>query len=391
MLRLCVLVSAAAFTSSVWAENPSTQPATQPAAEPIPTQREAGILSDIRQLTFGDQFDRAGEAYFSPDMTQIIFQGVPKGEKQYQMYIMRIADRSFQQTNLLRLEQISAEPSRNTCGWFAPVGKTILFASTAGKEVADEPTAGYQREGRDYRWSYPSGMELWKLTYDLHDSSPVTTAPVLDPNSNQVASTPAAFNPELVTRRTALTDNTAYDAEGSFSPDGKHIIFTSNRTGDLELYAMKADGTGVVQLTKTPGYDGGPFFSPDGKRICYRSDRKSNNLLQVFTSDVVYNEQGNITGLTNEKQLTDDPNVNWGPFWHPNGGWIAWSTSKHGHANYEVYLMRDDGTEKTRVTYAAGADVLPAFSPDGKYMIWSSKRTSDNTTQVFVGKFKLPE
>jgi TolB protein len=188
-----------------------------------------------------------------------------------------------------------------------------------------------------------------------------------------------------------LTDNTFYDAEGSFSPDGRNIVFTSNRTGDLELFAMKPDGTGVVQLTNTPGYDGGPFFSPDGKHLLYRSDRNSNDLLQVFVSDVVYDNAGNVTALANERQLTADANVNWGPFWHPSGEWIAWATSAHGHHNYEVYVMRADGSRKTRVTYSAGADVLPAFSPDGRQMVWSSKRTDDNTTQVFIADFRPPE
>lgn len=355
---------------------PATQPAGAPPSEAIDLTRESAYLTDIQQLTLGDQFDRAGEAYFAPDMSAIIFQATPKGQKHYQMYVADLRREGMTIVGIGEALRVSGEPSRNTCGWFAPDGQSLLFASTAGKETPDEPTAGYQRDGRDYRWSYPSGMEL-------HVAEPVWQ---IEPGTFQKQRI-IGWTPQTK----ALTDNNAYDAEGSFSPDGRHIVFTSNRTGDLELYAMKADGSGVVQLTSTPGYDGGPFFSPDGKRICYRSDRASNNLLQVFTSELVYDGQGNITGLANEKQLTDDVNVNWGPFWHPSGEWIAWSTSAHGHANYEVYIMRDDGTRKTRITYAAGADVLPAFSPDGRYMIWSGKRTPDNTTQVFIGRFKLPE
>jgi len=345
------------------------QPNTDASPEPIAADREASLLSDIRQLTFGDRFDRAGEAYFHPKNGSIIFQAVPKGEKHYQMYVLADPLLMGSEAGEARIEQISATPSRNTCGWFSPDGNTILFASTFQKEIADEPTAGYQREGRDYRWAYPSGMELW-------------TREPIDGKGNE--------NQGGFAVRT-LTDNAFYDAEGSFSPDGKHIVFTSNRTGDLELFSMKRDGTSVVQLTTTPGYDGGPFFSPDGKRVCYRSDRMGNNLLQVFVSDVVFDDDGEITGLANEMQLTEGADVNWGPFWHPTGKWIAWATSKHGHANYEIYIMRDDGSDKTRVTYAAGADVLPAFSPDGKHMLWSGKRSGDNTTQVYVAKFKLPD
>ena len=348
------------------------QPATQPVEPPPDRSREAPILSNIKQLTFGAQFERAGEAYFSPDGSKIIFQAVPDGQQQYQMYIARLARDGNRIDGADMAVQISADVSRNTCGWFSPDGKTVLFASTANKERPDEPTAGYQREGRNYRWAYPSGMELWVGPMPAVLDGPID---------------PKWFEKWPVR---PLTDNDAYDAEGSFSPDGKHIIFTSNRSGDLELYAVKADGTGLVQLTQTPGYDGGPFFSPDGRKVCYRSDRGGNDLLQVFVSDVVSDAAGNITGLANEKQLTNDGNVNWGPFWHPSGEWIAWSTSAHGHHNYEVYIMRVDGSQRTRITYSAGADVLPAFSPDGKHMIWSSKRTDDNTTQVFVADFALP-
>ncbi|MCS7034877.1 MAG: hypothetical protein NZ561_12920, partial [Phycisphaerae bacterium] len=264
--------------------------------------RESEFLSEIRQLTFGSEFERAGEAYFSPDGSCLIFQAVPRGQKHYQMYLAPVVREGDSITGIGQYVQISSEPSRNTCGWFAPDGKTILIASTAGKEVPDEPTAGYQREGRDYRWSYPSGMELWLLQVP----------------GPQVAGDLRQFAPGGAAERKPLTDNLFYDAEGSFSPDGRHIIFTSNRSGDLELYVVNPDGSGLVQLTQVPGYDGGPFFSPDGKRVCYRSDRRDNDLLQVFVSDVVYDAEGNITGLTNERQLTQDAHVNWGPFWHPS-------------------------------------------------------------------------
>src|SRR3954464_13803440 len=187
-----------------------------------------------------------------------------------------------------------------------------------------------------------------------------------------------------------LTNNGSYDAEGSFSPDGKWICFTSRRSGDTEIWVMKADGSNPVQITKNPGYDGGPFFAPDGKRLIYRSDRKQNDLLQVFVGDLAFDAEGNITGLKSEKQLTDDANVNWGPYFHPDNTHILYATSQHGHHNYELYLMRDDGSAKTRITYCPGFDGLPVFSPDGKYVMWSSKRAKDNTTQLFIAKYKMP-
>jgi Tol biopolymer transport system component len=189
----------------------------------------------------------------------------------------------------------------------------------------------------------------------------------------------------------ALTHNVGYDAECGFSPDGQWIVYCSNVTGDPEIWAMRADGSRQVQLTNTPGYDGGPFFSPDGKRICYRSDRKGNSLLQVFVADLTFDAAGNITGIHDEKQITHNAAVNFGPFWHPDNHHLIWATSLHGLSNFELYLMRDDGSYKTRITFAPMADLLPAFSPDGKYLMWTSRRGPDKTSQIWVAKFNMPK
>lgn len=360
----------------------------EPKAAPATRAAEAD-LSETVQLTSG--FDRAGEAYFSPDMRWLIFQATPKGETHYQMFVAPIrwerVDRGGGPVYLTPLPmdgprtggriagigtpvRISGEPSRNTCGYFSPDGQSLIFASTAGKEDPAEAESGYQRQGGSYRWEYPRGMEIWRAD-----------------DWKEKLSNAEGGSADVSPHR--LTDNDAYDAEGAYSPDGKWIVFTSNRTGDLELFAMHPDGSGVVQLTHTKGYDGGAFFSPGGKRLVYRSDRKVNDLLQIFVADVDYDAAGNVRGLKGERQLTDDANVNWGPFWHPDGRHIIYATSAHGHQNYELYLMRDDGSNKRRVTHWNGFDGLPAFSPDGRCLMWSSKRTPDGTTQVFVARFTL--
>jgi Tol biopolymer transport system component len=333
-----------------------------------PIEQET-LLSDVVQLTSG--FARAGEAYFSSDMQWMIFQGVPKGEEHYQMYLMQLTTKDGQLAPG-SVQRISPENSRNTCGYFSPDGKTIIFASTVGKEHPDDPNSGYKREGRSYVWSFPTGMEIYRCD---NWQSAWQARPAL---STSVKLTP-------------LTNNDVYDAECAFSPDGKWICFTRGAGKDADIYVMRADGTGDVKVVAQPGYDGGPFFSPDGKRLVYRSDRKGNDLLQIFVADLTFDDAGNITGSKDERQLTDDANVNWGPYWHPDGKHIVYATSKHGHANYELYLMQDDGSNPTRVTFWNGADVLPTSSPDGKWLLWTSKRTADQTTQVFAARFKIPD
>ncbi len=354
----------------------------QDAADPAGHDEEV-LLAGVRQLTTGEQFSAAGEAYFSPDGKWVIFQATPHGQEHYQMYLAALG----QDQKLGEPVLISRQPSRNTCGFFSPDGRTIIFSSTAGKEEPDEPAAGYQREGRDYRWSFPRGMEIWLWPNWQHG--------FIDGRPQRQAHGPdmADLAPELA-RRT-LTNNDAYDAEASFSPDGRHLVFASNESGDMEIFvaALNADRTGfekLVQITDVPGYDGGPFFSPDGRKLVYRSDRKGNDLLQVFVRELAFDADGNITGGGSETQVTNDSHVNWGPFWHPSGEWLIYATSRHGHQNYELYLIKPDGSNATRVTFAEGFDGLPVFSADGRYLMWTSKRGGDGS-QLFLARFRLPQ
>ena len=149
-------------------------------------------------------------------------------------------------------------------------------------------------------------------------------------------------------------------------------------------------GRGWRRITKAKGYDGGPFFA-DGKRLVYRSDRKGNDLLQIFVGELAFDGAGNITGLKSERQLTNDENVNWGPYWHPDGRHIIFASSTEGHRSYELFLMRDDGTQKTQVTKSGGINILPVFSANGQWLMWTSKRSKDDSAQVFVGRFEMAE
>jgi Tol biopolymer transport system component len=364
--RIILVSLVASLVSCAGADRPAQSAANAPA----PTGSESDTLLDVVQLTHG--FDRAGEAYFSPDMQWIIFEGVPHGQEHYQMYLARLVHEGDRITGAEQPLQISPEPSRNTCGYFSPDGHSLMFSSTAGKEDPNEPSEGYQKSGRNYRWAFPHGMEIFR--------SDDWEAKVKDVKPG------GAVN--LATR--PITNNDVYDAEGAFSPDGKSIVFCSLRTTDGDVYVMHADGSGAVQITSQPGYDGGPFFAPDGKRLVYRSDRKHNDLLQIFVSDLAFDIGGNVTGIKAEHQITDDGNVNWGPYWHPDDKHLIYATSRHGHTNYELYVMRDDGSHNIRITYTDGADILPVFSNDGKYLMWTSKRAADKTSQIFIARFHPP-
>ena len=311
-------------------------------------------LKNIRQVTSG--LARAGEGYFRPDGRAIIFQAVPNVPPRSSTgpSPTRTTTRSSSAdlTDDAPAAMVSTGKGRCTCPYFHPNGRSILFASThLNPSTEAEPPKGpaYSRTDR-YRWEFPESMDIFAADLD---------------GKNLVR----------------LTDTPGYDAEGSYSPDGSQIIFTSFRDGDAEIYIMDADGKNPRRITQAKGYDGGPFFSPDGKRIIYRSDRKGNDLLQVY----INNTEG-----TAERALTSNEFVNWGPYWHPDNRHIIYATSKHGHRNYELYLMDVDTGSEERITYHEGFDGLPVFSPDGKRLMWtSSGRTADRKSQLFIADFTL--
>lgn len=358
----------------------------QQVENPTPPTSEEGLIVEPIQLTHA--FARAGEAYFSPDMNWIIFQASSKKDEDYGMYIAQVQSKVSMKaggdriTGLNTPIRISPEGSWNSCGYFSHDGNSLIFASTVKPREKDpapmpatRPTTaatGPSRQG-GYRWPMPGTAEIYRA--DGWKGAVSALAPG--------ASTDLAKH--------AITKNSGYDAECGYSPDGQWIVYCSNVSGDPEIWAMRKDGSKQVQLTKNAGYDGGPFFSPDGKRICYRSDRKGNSLLQVFVADLVFDSTGNITGIAKEKQITDDAAVNFGPYWHPDGRHLIYATSLHGQANFELYLMRDDGTRKTRITFTQGADVLPVFSPDGKYLLWTSSRGPEKTSQLWIARFVMPK
>ncbi len=310
--------------------------------------REAKHLKNIKQATFG--FSRAGEGYFSPDGRSIIFQAAAPKEENYQIYTLELKPDA---KPLL----VSTGKGKCTCSFYHPDGKSILFASSHLDPALKDPKASatapkgpaYSRSER-YRWDFDPYMDIFKADLD---------------GKNLVR----------------LTNTPGYDAEGSYSPDGKHIVFTSFRDEDAEIYIMDADGKNPRRITHSPGYDGGPFFSPDGKKLIYRSDRKKNDLLQIYINNV----EGGA-----EKALTANDAVNWGPYFYPDSKRIIYATSIHGHQNYELYLMDVESGKQERVTWTEGFDGLPVFTKDGKRLMWTSKgRTADKTSQLFTADFDI--
>lgn len=303
------------------------------------TDEESRWLRNIRQVTStAHGLDRAGEAYFSPDGRRICFQAYPAGKSDYQIYVMDLPDGKPQ--------MVSTGTGATTCAYFHPDGNRLLFGSNHLDPRPVAPPSGESPSGaRSYAWSFYPGMDVFEYNLATRELRPLITAP-------------------------------GYDAEASYSADGKHIVFTSMRDGDQEIYVCDADGANPRRITRSKGYDGGPFFSPDGLALVYRSDRKGDGNLQIFLNTIAGDAERAITG---------DDVLNWCPYWHPSGKWLIFTRADHrGRPNYDLYLLSVDGKQTHRVTHDAEFDGLPVFSADGRSVLWTSKRGGLEGAQIFI-------
>jgi len=318
-----------------------------------PLQRDGEKrLRNIRQLTFGGE---NAEAYWSFDGKRITFQSTRDGLKADQIFVMN-ADGSDQR-------MVSTGKGRTTCSYFLKDGERLLYASThlGGDEPPPPP---------DYSQGY-----VWAVypTYDIF--------------------TVRADGKDL--RR--LTDAKGYDAEATVSPDGKKIVFTSTRDGDLDLYVMDVDGRNVNRVTSETGYDGGAFFSPDGKMICYRAyhpktaeeervykDLLSRNLVKPSKMELfVMDADGG-----NKRKVTSNGAASFCPFFTPDGKKLIYASNHEDPQgrNFDLYLVDLDGKNQVKVSSDPAFDGFPMFSPDGKKLVWASNRNAAKRgdTNIFV-------
>lgn len=322
--------------------------------------QEAELISKPRQLTFEGR--RAGEGYFSSDGRQMVFQSEREpGNPFFQIYVVDLDTGD--------IERVSPGHGKTTCAWIHPQGDKVLLASThddqnAKQKQREEFELRHSGKQRRYSWDYDENFDIYE--YDR---------------------TSKAFK--------NLTNVRGYDAEGSWSPNGKLIAFASNRRAyednlsDQEkkrfeidpaflndVYIMNADGSDVKRLTSAPGYDGGPFFSPDGKRICWRRFTPDGTVAEIWTM--------NMDG-SDKRQLTQMDAMSWAPFYHPSGEYLIFTTNRHGFANFELYLIDVDGKSKpVRVTHTKGFDGLPVFTPDGKRLAWTTNRNAAKQSQIYL-------
>lgn len=317
-------------------------------------------LKNIKQLTFGG--DNA-EAYWSFDNKKLVFQATNKawGTECDQIYTMNLTD---DLSKGQRPQLVSTGIGRTTCSYFLPGNETIVYSSTHLASADCPPVPKKEDYGNKYIWPVYEGYDIF----------------IADTKGNQLKQ---------------LTFEDGYDAEPTVSPKGDKIVFTSTRTGDLELFTMNIDGTDVKQVTHELGYDGGAFFSPDGTKLIFRSSRPKTpeeikeykDLLAIGLVQPTYMELYvcNVDG-SDLRKITDLGSANWAPFFHPSGEKVIFSSNHVAKRSFNLFMINVDGTGLEQITFDGVFDAFPMFSPDGKKLVFSSNRNNNGTrdTNLFV-------
>jgi TolB protein len=160
-------------------------------------------------------------------------------------------------------------------------------------------------------------------------------------------------------RKLVAGEGVQFGEEPAWSPDGKQIAYV---TITEQLWVASADGTKKVQLVQVAGqYCHQPAWSPDGEWIAFSSDRDGNVELYKIRSDG--------TELT---RLTTVPGIDCRPRWSPDAAWILFSSNRDG--NFNLYLMKADGTAVRALTNHPALDDHGAWMPDGRSIVFVSFR-----------------
>ncbi|HEY0070674.1 MAG TPA: hypothetical protein VGE04_11975 [Chloroflexia bacterium] len=212
--------------------------------------------------------------------------------------------------------------------------------------------------------------------------TPATATPTATSTPNVVTAGRIAFTSERTgnkdiwringdgTSPVNLTNNPAQDDDAAYSPDGSKIAFSSTRdAGDQEIYVMNNDGSNPVRLTNSPGEDKSPSWSPDGARIVFVSRR--NNL-----AEDLYVMNANGTGQVN---ITQSPGVDGDPSWGTNDR-IVFTSNRSGTA--QVYTINPDGTGIFGPLTTAGENYQPEWNRVANRIVFVSDR--DGHAEIYT-------
>lgn len=315
-------------------------------------------LSNLQMLT---REGENAEAYFSFDDQKLIYQSRHGEIECDQIFSMNIDG--------TEKTMLSTGQGKTTCSFFYPDNKTFIYASTHGHDPACPPAPDYSH---GYVWPVYKSYDLFIVRPQSNKATPLSPAP-------------------------------GYDAEATVSQDGNKIVFTSQRNGDLDIYSMNIDGSGLSQLTNELGYDGGPFFSWDNKKIVYRSyhpktseeiTRYQTLLDQELIEPGIFQIWIMDADGKNKRQVTNNQFANFAPFFHPDNKRIIFCSSLNStdarKPDFNLWMIGEDGTNLEQITFFNGFDGFPMFSRDGKKLVFASNRNNrqPRDTNIFIADWQ---
>ncbi|HEX7845115.1 MAG TPA: hypothetical protein VF476_04885 [Chitinophagaceae bacterium] len=358
-----LILPALVFATILWACNNASKITTDiPVVADTLKYPEETHLKNVQQLTVGG--DNA-EAYWSYDSKWLVFQRTnPKeGINCDQIFIGKVPTKPGEK---FTYKMVSTGKGRTTCAYFTKDGKHIIYASTHLGSPDCPPVPDRAKYGNKYIWPLYSSYDIFMADLDG----------------------------KIVKQ---LTNSRHYDAEGTLSPDGNKMIYTSTKDGDIELYIMDLKTGDEKRITHTLGYDGGAWFSPDGTKLIWRASRPktdaevkeykdllAENLVAPTNMEVwVANADG-----SNARQVTSYGQANWAPTYMPDSKHIIFASNheyKRGFP-FNLYTINEDGNNLQKVSRDKGFDAFPMFSPNGKKIVFSSNRNNGGTrdTNVFI-------
>lgn len=336
---------------------------------PLSTVRNVDALIEKDEKHFAHLWrltkdvDNAAEGYWSFDGRALVMQATPHGAACDRIYTLGAGSDA---------RAISNARGVTTCAYFLPDGKALLYASTHAWEADCPPKPDMSR---GYVWPVHPEYDIY-----VHD---------------------------LATgKERALTTTFGYDAEATISPLGDRMVFTSTRSGDLELWTSDLNGEHLQQVTRSPGYDGGAFFSHDGKWLVFRATaftagKEQEEIAQyrsLLTQWLVKPTKMEIMLVrpdgSDRKQVTKLGRANFAPYFFPNDQRIVFASNHHDPSRegrkFDLFACDLDGKNLERVTTYDGFDAFPMFSPDGKWFVFASNRggATPEETNLFLAEWR---
>ncbi len=240
---------------------------------------------------------------------------------------------------------------------WTPDGREIVFSSSRGGSVNTATLWKVPAAGGAPERLAGVGQNAFTLALDRQANRLAYEQRIRDSNIYRIDASDSTSLSNLSTR---LISSTFQDDSPAYSPDGKRIVYVSDRTGSKELWLCDSDGANPLQLTNIGGpHTGTPRWSPDGQWIVFDSGIEGNQEIFIISADG-----------GKPRRLSSDPAFDCIPSWSRDGRWVYFISNRSGES--QVWKVRTEGGQAVQVTRQGGGEVFE--SVDGKFIYYSKDK-----------------